>query len=136
MMVTLATHLLIGVGVGLVLKIILHLKNGAPLRSLFKAVVYQERQGDEMILGVHNAAIFTNFIGLKKTLLSVPDDVKRVTIDFSNAWLVDHTVLGKLHNIGNNWTDKELILTGFDEHVPMSSHELAARCRVRRMVEA
>lgn len=136
MLMTLAEDLLVGVAVGLILKILLHIKNGAPLRSLFKAIVHEERVGDELILEVHDSAIFTNYIGLKSRLLAIPADVKRVTIDFSNAWVVDHTVLGKLHNLSNNWTDKELILTGFDDHVPMSSHELAARRKARRMVEA
>lgn len=133
LLVTLATDLLIGVGVGLILKIIFHLLNGAPLRSLLKAVVHEERRGDQLVLEVHDSAIFTNFLGLKRRLDNIPADVRRVVIDFSNAWLVDHTVLEKLHRIGNNWTERTLALKGFDDHVPMSAHQQAARRKPRRM---
>ncbi len=134
MLVTLATDLLIGVGVGLVLDAALHLKNGARFSSLFKAIVQEEREGDTLILRVHESAIFTNFLGIKKRLASVGDDVKTVVIDFDNAWVVDHTVLDKLRGIEHSWTTRNLILTGLDDHEPMSSHQLAARRKARTAV--
>jgi MFS superfamily sulfate permease-like transporter len=136
LLVTLATDLLVGVGIGLVLKIALHLKNGAPIRSMFKAIVKEERRGDELILHVHESAIFTNYLGLKTRLLAVEPSVKKVIIDFENAWVVDHTVLEKLHGIERAWTDRKLIMIGLDDHRPMSSHELAARRKSRPAVAA
>jgi len=136
LIVTLATDLLIGVGAGLVLKAALHLKNGAPLRSLFKAIVKEERRGDELVMHVHESAIFTNYLGLKKRLLSLDASVKTVVIDFENAWVVDHTVLEKLHGIERSWPDRKLIMTGLDDHQPMSSHQLAARRKARPAVAA
>lgn len=131
MVVTLATDLLVGVGVGLVLKVILHIKNGAPLSSLFRSIVHEKREGDSLTLEVHDAAIFTNYLGLSNRLKTIDESVRRVVIDFRNVWVVDHTVLEKLHGIANRWQDRELVIAGLDEHVPMSNHHLAARRRQR-----
>jgi len=136
LIVTLASDLLIGVGAGLILKCALHVKNGAPLKSLFKAIVKEERRDDELVLHVHESAIFTNYLGLKKRLLGLDPGVKKVVIDFENAWVVDHTVLEKLHGIARSWSDRELIMIGLDDHKPMSSHELAARRKARPAVAA
>lgn len=136
MIVTLATDLLVGVAVGLVLKVILHLKNGAPVRSLFRATVTETLQGDEMTLVVHDAAIFTNYLGLKSRLNRVPKEVKRVYLDFENAWVVDHTVLHKLHVLSRDWQDRELVITGLDQHDATSTHELAARRKRRQLAAA
>lgn len=132
MLVTLATDLLVGVGVGLLLKMALHVKNGAPLAKLFRTVLSERRSGSELLLEVHEAAIFTNYLGLKRKLQSVPGDVKRVVIDFSNTWVVDHTVLNKLNAISRDWNDRDLVLTGLDEHMATSPHSLAARRKLRR----
>ena len=56
MIVTLAAGLLAGVAAGLVLKVLLHLENGAPLRSLFRAVPKEERSDGVLTLQVHDAA--------------------------------------------------------------------------------
>ena len=69
-------------------------------------------------------------------LLAVEPSVKKVIIDFENAWVVDHTVLEKLHGIERAWTDRKLIMIGLDDHRPMSSHELAARRKSRPAVAA
>ena len=134
MLVTLATDLLVGVGVGLALKAALHVKNGARLSTLFKAIVKEEWNGEELILRVHEAAVFTNYLGLKRRLLRVDAGVRTVVIDFENAWVVDHTVLDKLHGIGRTWTNRRLILTGLDGHEAFSGHELAARRKARTAV--
>jgi MFS superfamily sulfate permease-like transporter len=131
MLATLATDLLVGVGVGLVLKVILHIKNGAPLSSLFRSIVHERREGSTLTLEVRDSAIFTNFLGLNKRLKTVDDSVRRVVVDFQNTWVVDHTVLGKLHSLANRWQDRELVIAGLDKHEAMSSHELAARRRTR-----
>lgn len=136
MLITLMTDLLVGVGVGLLLKMMLHLKNGAPLRSLFRAVVEEEVNGTTLNLKVHEAAIFTNFLGLKKALARVPAGIRTVNLDFENAWVVDHTVLEKLHRMAADWTDRKLILTGLDGHLASSNHELAARRKPREMATA
>ena len=136
MLITLATDLLIGVGIGLILKMALHLKNGARFSTMFKAIVKEERNGSELTLYVHEAAIFTNYLGLKTRLLAIDDSVKTVVIDFDNAWVVDHTVLEKLHGMERSWTDRKLILVGLDDHEALSEHQLAVRRKARPVVAA
>lgn len=131
MMVTLATDLLIGVGVGLLLKLVLHIKNGVPLRSLFRSIVEEIQEDGRLILKVQDAAIFTNYLGLKRRLMSLTNNAGTVVLDFENAWVVDHTVLAKLQKISRDWTNGRLILAGLDDHVPTSPHELAARRKLR-----
>ena len=118
------------------MKAALHIKNGARPGTLFKAIVQEERNGDELVLHVHEAAIFTNYLGLKKRLTAVEPGVKTVVIDFENAWVVDHTVLEKLHGIERTWNGRRLILTGLDGHESSSDHELALRRKVRPAVTA
>jgi MFS superfamily sulfate permease-like transporter len=136
MLVTFASDLLIGVAAGLALKVLLHLKNGAPLRSLFRAVAHEHREDEMLTLEVHDAAIFTNYLGLKRRLTTIDPKVRNVIVDFSKAWVVDHTVLAKLTQMSKDGTDRKLSLIGLDEHAPMSTHELAARRKLRRPLAA
>ncbi|BCS34861.1 sulfate transporter [Luteitalea sp. TBR-22] len=136
MLVTLTTDLLVGVGAGLVLKAALHVKNGAPLSRFFNAVVHEERDGDTVTLSVHDAAIFTNYLGLKRRIATLEPDVRRVVVDFDNAWVVDHTVLAKLDGLSRTWNDRTLELVGLDDHEASSHHPLAARRKDRRLVTA
>jgi len=123
------------VATGLVLKVLIHLKNGATFRSLFKAIVKEHRDRDTLTLTVHEAAIFSNYLGLKKRLDRVDSSVRRVVVDFDNCWVVDHTVLAKLQSLESTWKDRELLLTGFDGHLPLSHHELADRCKARTLAQ-
>lgn len=133
--VTLAAGILIGAGAGLSLQVILHCKNGARFRTMFKAIVEEERNGDALILHVREAAIFTNYLGLQARLQKLDDSVKKVVVDFANAWVVDHSVLENLHGMERTWTNRKLVLIGLGDHTPLSSPELAA-CRKTRPSEA
>lgn len=136
MLITLMTDLLAGVAAGLILKLVLHIRNGAPLRSLFRAVYTERSEGDCLTLDVHDAAVFTNYLGLKKRLMKLGAETRSVTIDFQNTWVVDHTVLEKLHRMADEWDGRTLVLTGLDGHEPMSSHQLAARKKKRQLATA
>lgn len=131
MLVTLMTDLLVGVGAGLVLKVLLHIWSGAPLSRFFSVVVDEERKGDTMRLTVHDAAIFTNYLGLKRKLEALPAEVRRVVIDFDQAWVVDHTVLAKLETLSKTWSNRTLEMVGLDDHRASSPHPLASRRKVR-----
>ncbi|HHH27703.1 MAG TPA: SulP family inorganic anion transporter [Polyangiaceae bacterium] len=128
--VTLATDLLIGVGTGIVLKVLIHLRNGAPLRSLFSADIEEEIEGDTMILRVKGAAIFTNYLGLRARLDRARDKDQKVIIDFSNARLIDHTVREKIeHLVGEG---RPITLEGLSEHTKLSEHDLSAMKKASR----
>lgn len=132
LVVTLATDLLVGVGVGVALKLVLHVVSGVPLRYLFRAPIVEKREGEVVTLEVHGAAIFSNYLGLKRRLDALDDGVRKVVIDLSDACLVDHTVLEKLHLTSNEWVDRTLELRGLEGHRPRSSHHLAVRLKIRK----
>ena len=128
--VTLATDLLIGVGVGILVKLGMHLLNGAPARNLFKAEVeVEDIDGETRRLKVRGAAVFSNFLGLKKYLEAAREEGKKLILDLSDARLVDHTVLEKLHYLINE--GRPIELQGLDRHRQLSDHSLATRRQER-----
>jgi MFS superfamily sulfate permease-like transporter len=128
--VTLATDLLLGIAAGIITKIVIHLINGLPLKSVFKPVIEILHMEDTDVyrVDVFNAAVFSNFIGLKKRLDAIPKG-KDVTVDLSAARLVDHTVMEHLHHYENDYISSggKFSIIGLDNHKPISGHPLAAR---------
>ncbi len=130
--VTLATDLLIGIAAGIVVKIIIHLINGVPLKSLFKPFLNVEIiDNDHYVIDVAHSAIFSNYIGLKKQLDAMPRN-KKITIDFTNATLVDHTVMEHIHEMAEKYNRDggHFSIIGLNEHKPLSEHPHATRKKV------
>ena len=137
LIVTLATDLIIGVFTGILLKIIIHLFRGTPLNRLFKpsVAVRYEPLADRFEVAIHNAAIFSNYLALKKELDNIPRG-KVIVVDFDNATLVDHTVMEHLNTYkdiyereGGNMELKEM-----GHLIPRSQHALSARKSSRKQV--
>jgi hypothetical protein len=59
--------LLVGIAAGIALEIILHVLNGAPIRSLFSAPASVSFEGDHYLVEVEKSALFTNYLGLKNS---------------------------------------------------------------------
>lgn len=131
LIVTLATDLLMGVGVGLLLEIAIHLARGARPSGLFRGAIERREDGEDLILFVRGCAVFTNLRALTKSLADVRPAVRRVIVDFSGAQVVDHTVQERLHRIANEWVDREMSVRGLDDHQAASAHDFAARWRRR-----
>lgn len=127
--VTVATDLLLGVAVGILVKILLHWLNGMPLRNTFKPHVEERRVGDAVLLKVGHAAVFSNYLTLKRHLHAIATDERKVIVDLEGTRLVDHTVMEKLHEQQAEWVreGRELVITGLERHQRVSSHPLAAR---------
>lgn len=123
---TLATDLLIGIGVGILVKILIHIFNGAPLSSLAKPSFTVDANAP--VLYVSKAAVFTNWLALRKQIESMSDQ-PTVRVDFSQAKLVDHSVMKKLEEMTQDWAleNRELLVTGLENHRQLSSHPHAAR---------
>ncbi|MEX2492906.1 MAG: hypothetical protein WD425_14215 [Nitrospirales bacterium] len=78
----LATDLLIGVAIGIFVNMVIHLKNGAPMRSLFKPQIQVVREDGRVVtVKVKDSAIFSTGIALKKTLERVASE-PHVILDF------------------------------------------------------
>jgi MFS superfamily sulfate permease-like transporter len=131
--VTLSTDLLVGVVSGVALKAVIHLLNGAPLRSMFllRADIEVASTGTDrrVVLVVKNAALFSNWLALRGAILRHADNRDEVVLDLSQARLVDHSTMEKLHELERSFADlgKALTVVGLDKLSPMSSHPLAAR---------
>jgi MFS superfamily sulfate permease-like transporter len=128
----LATDLLIGIGIGVAVKFAIHLHNGAPLASLLKSDIGVEKTDSLAIVTVRRSAIFSTWIPLRSRIASCAD-CQTVIVDLADTFLVDHTVMEKLHDLGREFVaqDRVLIVQGLDNHTSFSKHELATRKRRR-----
>ncbi|MEK0445594.1 MAG: hypothetical protein RLZZ399_915 [Verrucomicrobiota bacterium] len=127
---TLATDLLIGIGVGILVKMMLHLFHGTTPANLFipKTEVVHDEVSGHPIVNLKKSVVFSNWLPLRKRLLALSSH-DRVTVDLSEARLVDHTVMRKLDEMASEWKlqNRQLIVAGLDDHESVSSHPLGAR---------
>ena len=136
-LVTLATDLLVGVAAGVVLEVLFHLWHGAPLVGLFLADVAVVPEGDDrVVIVVRRAAVFSNWLKVRATVLHEANGRDEVILDLSHTQLVDHSVMEKLHELEREFADtgKSLRVIGLEEHVPLSTHPRAARTSAGRPV--
>jgi len=129
---TLFEDLLVGIAAGMVLKMLIHLLNGAPFSSLFKAPAIVSFEGDRYLVEIEKCAVFTNFLGIKSRLEAIPQGM-HVTIDLSGTRLVDHSVMENLHHFQHDYTAAggTVDIIGLDDHRALSGHHLAARKKSR-----
>ncbi len=125
---TLFEDLLVGIAAGMLLKLIIHIIKGAPLSALFKAPINIDNEGDYVNVTIEKAAIFSNFIGIKRQLEEIPSG-KSVRIDLSNTALVDHSVMENLHLFKRDYGKNggSVTIEGLDNHKTSSTHDMAAR---------
>ena len=128
--VTLATDLLIGVGVGLALKVILHWIRGVSPVQLFSAKVdaVREREG-ELTLRVSGVAAFTSLLAVRKRLSDIGPEVRRVVVDVAEAKLADHTFLSRLDAMGAELAGIDFVVEGLDSLAPLTDHPHSTRTR-------
>ncbi len=125
---TLSTDLLIGVGVGILVKFAFHILNGAPLKSLFKPHYEFSETDSNYSIEIKEAAIFSNLIGFKKMFARIKPG-KKVIINFSEAKIVDHSFMEHLHHFEEEYqhTGGQVSVQGFDYFQMFSNHPLATR---------
>jgi MFS superfamily sulfate permease-like transporter len=131
--ITLATDLLIGVASGIVLELIIHLVNGVSFRSLFrKNFLVEQVDGNHYHIRLSNHAIFVCVPKLKNTLMGIPPGSK-VTLDFSDTRVVDHTTLSTLHKLKEDFELEggALEIQGLEEHKSISGEATSMRIKKR-----
>jgi MFS superfamily sulfate permease-like transporter len=128
----LATDLLAGIAIGMCVKLLIHFMNGVPIRSIFRlrATVHPDSEGVKVV--VKDSAVFSNWIALRKKL----DRQKKhplVVLDLSGTYLVDHTVMDKLHEMEKEFKEagSRLIISGLEHHFLHSDHPAAVRQAVQ-----
>jgi MFS superfamily sulfate permease-like transporter len=126
--VTLAEDLLLGIAAGILVKILIHLYNGASLKSMFKAKYHLDKSDQTYALKIYDSAVFSNLIGYKKLLTSFPEKIQ-VSIDFSAAKLVDHSFMAFITHFKNEYNDKggDFEIIGLDNHKSLSDHPLSTK---------
>ncbi len=126
---TLATDLLVGIAAGILTKFIIQIAFGVKISDILKSRFdLTEKEVGVYQLNVNNAAVFANYLKLKKIIAQVPAGSSLV-IDFSKATYVDHTVADNLNNFRKDFEAAGGVLTfrGLDKHEALSEHPLAAR---------
>ena len=126
---TLATDLLIGILAGIIIKLIIHIYYGIPLKSLFKPFLTIDIIDEEHYhVDVEHSAVFSNYIGFKKQLMNLPQG-KNIVVDFTNTVFVDSTVMENLQDIQHNYESKggSFQIVGLQNHKPLSAHPHASR---------
>ena len=131
---TLFEDLLVGIAAGIVLKVVMHVLNGTPISSFFKAPTLVSFTGNRYLVEIDKAAIFSNYLGIKRKLEEIPVGFD-VTIDLKNTKLVDHSVMENLHHFQIDYEREggTVHIVGLENHTPASDHELAAR-KLKRTV--
>ncbi len=126
--VTVSTDLLMGVASGILMKFFFHILNGAPIRSLFKARYELYENNGDYNIKVNDSAIFSNLIGYKKLFQKLSPG-KKVTLNFSEARIVDHSFMEQLHHFEEEYhnTGGSVTVQGFDSFKFSSNHPLASR---------
>ena len=123
----LATDLLVGIGIGILVKAIIHILNGTPIGSLFKSsIAVDDVSRDTATITVKKSAVFSTWIALKRVIGR--QDAKRVVVDMSATKFVDHTVMSNLNALQTEFreNDRELSVIGLDGHKRLSTHPMTA----------
>ncbi len=127
----LATDLLIGVGIGIGVKLLFHLGNGVPLGSLFKPYLDVEVTGEgTCLVRARQSAVFSNWIPFRRRLVDLAGVHRQeVVLDLSGTRFVDHSTMEKLHELESEIESDggHLRVIGLEGHRPLSEHEHAAR---------
>lgn len=133
LVVVLATDLLIGVAAGILLKIVIHVNNGVPLKSLFRPYLeVQEVDDHTSLILAKESAVFSNWIPFKRQIEDVGLVQRRnLVIDVSGAKLVDHSVMEKLQEMERDFEQEGLSfeVRGLDTLQPLAENAYAARKR-------
>ena len=125
----LATDLLIGIAIGMLVKVFIHLWNGAKLKHLFQPdLTIDVVDEDHVVLKVQGAMIFTNWLSFKGVLQKVIN-YKVIKIDLGHSNLIDHTVMESLEELihESHGENGRIEVIGLDELKPVSKHPYAAR---------
>ena len=125
----LATDLLVGVAIGILTKLTIHLLRGVRLKNLFKIHFgIDQIDPDSIVVTIVGAAIFSNFMSLKTALTNL-ENGKTVIFQLNDAYLLDHTVMEFFHDFQHDYEAHggKCVFLGMEYHDAYSEHPLAVR---------
>ncbi|QWF70745.1 SulP family inorganic anion transporter [Methylomonas paludis] len=128
----LATDLLVGVIIGIIAELLIHLARGLKFSNVFK-LAYHVNQTDENTyhIEVSGAAVFSNYIAIKSLLAEFPEH-KTVYFDLTEVELIDHTVMEFIYHFAEDYKQNggKCEILGLNNHEGYSAHHLAARRKI------
>jgi MFS superfamily sulfate permease-like transporter len=124
----LSTDLLIGVSLGIIAKLGFHLSKGVWLSNLFKIYFTLHRPDEQtIVIKLQGSALFSNFLRLRRTLSEL-ETGKRLVFNFTDGYLIDHTVMDYLENFRVSYQANGGRCYQIGEPLKtFSDHKLAAR---------
>lgn len=126
----LATDLLIGIIIGILLKMVIHVANGVPLKAIFMPYLDIEDYDEKTsIITARESAVFSNWIPFRRQIEQIGLIQRRnLIIDVSHAKLVDHSVMEKLDEMKRDFEQEGLTLEirGLDSLQPLSGDHHSA----------
>jgi len=124
----LLTDLLVGVGIGIAVKFIIHYIGGLPFRNTFKPDMAIIEEDNRIVIHIRKAAVVTNYPTIAKRLLTVPRG-KKVLIDVSEAYVIDHTSMESLAIFRKEYIEEggECDFYGLDKHRALSKYEYSTK---------
>lgn len=129
----LATDLLIGIAIGILLKMVIHVVNGVPINALFKPYLEVEDIDDKTSMIVaHQSAVFSNWIPFRRQIEQIGlIQHRNLIVDVSDTRLVDHSVMEKLKEMERDFEQEGLTfeVRGLDSLRPLADNAHAARKR-------
>lgn len=125
---TLATDLLIGIAVGILVKFFIELSRGATLFSMFKLNIQERTNQSTPYYEISGVLVFTNYLKLSGWL-SKKDLKSNLILDFSTCKLVDYTSLANLSKWKKDFETAggSLEIFGLENHFAVSSHPHSAK---------
>jgi MFS superfamily sulfate permease-like transporter len=130
----LATDLLVGVGIGILLKFVIHAIAGVPLSSFFKPFLKVSTVDDTTVqIDASGSAVFSNWLPFRRQIEQLGlVQHNNVIVNLAGAQLVDHSVMEKLHELALDFEQAGLRLdvVGLGGHRQFSAHPHATRKRV------
>lgn len=131
-LVTLMTDLLIGVAVGLCLKIALHALRGVGPVALFTNSVSVIKRDKDWLLKIEGNATFPCLLKLRKSLDQITEEKAKVVVDVSHAKVVDHTFLSGLEVAFCEHPNIEKELCGLENLTALGSHPCSVHVKRKK----
>ena len=129
----LATDLLVGVGIGVATKFLIHMINGVPPREFFKSFLSVTEIDESTVqIDAAGSAIFSNWIPFRRQIEQI-GLVQRnnVIVNLAGTRLVDSNVMEKLDGLAAEFSRAGLTLevVGLEDHRAFSGHPHSSRRR-------
>ena len=128
---TICTDLLLGIVVGLAGKFLLHRLWGVPFLHPFRVQTTTIREGDKQVMKIESPCTFTNYIPLKRKIITARKESDIVELNFYASRLIDYTTQSKLRELQREFGSVHLTIKGFENHRSVSPDPLSTKIRMQ-----